>query len=170
MAVSSLSAAEASALSVRILGLEPETVDLTSREGLSASLRRAASFMCPTSPSRLVSAVLGAVSPLSSIGEVTRESLTNLLDLIVAAGDLLELRRDEDRSIRLLYRFTSSSTRQRLRVRGSDLHAPVFLIFVGLSGLVTSIRYSSTARVQRFDIDDCERARCGAVPAGVVPA
>jgi len=103
MAVSNLSAAEASALSVRILGLDPDAVDLTSREGLSASLRRAASFMCPTSPSRLVSAVLGAVSPLSSVGEVTRESLADLLELIVAAGDLLELTRDEDRSIRLLY-------------------------------------------------------------------
>ncbi|AWB89442.1 hypothetical protein C2138_07730 [Salinibacterium hongtaonis] len=103
MAVSNLSAAEASALSVRILGLDHETVGLASREGLSASLRRAASFMCPTSPSRLVSAVLGAVSPVSSDGEVTRERLTDLLDLLVAAGDLLELRRDEDRSVRLLY-------------------------------------------------------------------
>lgn len=103
MAVLRLTAAEASVLSVRTLGLDPELVDLVSREGLSASLRRAASFMCPTSPSRLVSAVLGAVSPFSINGEVSREGLTDLLDLMVAAGDLLELRREEDRSIRLLY-------------------------------------------------------------------
>lgn len=103
MPVSNLTTAEASALSVRTLGLDPELVGLTSREGLAASLRRAASFMCPTSPSRLVGAVLGAVGPLANDGEISREDLTDLLDLMVAAGDLLELRREEDLSVRLLY-------------------------------------------------------------------
>jgi hypothetical protein len=56
-------------------------VGLTSREGLAASLRRAASFMCPTSPSRLISAVLGAVRPLADEKEITREDLADLLDL-----------------------------------------------------------------------------------------
>ena len=103
MTVTSLSPADASALSVRTLGLDPELVGLTSREGLAASLRRAASFMCPTSPSRLVGAVLGAVRPVAEDGEVSRETLAELLDLMVAGGDLLELRREEDRSVRLLY-------------------------------------------------------------------
>lgn len=103
MTVSKLNAAEASALSIRTLGLDPELVGLTSREGLAASLRRAASFMCPTSPSRLVGAVLGAVRPLANEGEISREDLTDLLDLLLAAGDLLELRREEDRPVRLLY-------------------------------------------------------------------
>lgn len=103
MTVSKLSAAEASALSIRTLGLDPELVGLTSREGLAASLRRAASFMCPTSPSRLIRAVLGTVSPLANDGEVSRDDLTDLLDLLVAAGDLLELWRQEDASVRLLY-------------------------------------------------------------------
>lgn len=103
MTVTKLSPADASALSVRTLGLDPELVGLTSREGLAASLRRAASFMCPTSPSRLIGAVLGAVRPVAEDGEVSREALAELLDLMVAGGDLLELRREEDRSVRLLY-------------------------------------------------------------------
>lgn len=103
MDVSKLNAVEASALSIRALGLDPELVGLTSREGLAASLRRAASFMCPTSPSRLIAAVLGAVRPLASEDEISREELSDLLDLLVAAGDLLELRREEDRPTRLLY-------------------------------------------------------------------
>lgn len=103
MTVTSLSPADASAVSVRTLGLDPELVGLTSTEGLAASLRRAASFMCPTSPSRLIGAVLGAVRPVALEGEVSRETLTELLDLVIAGGDLLELRREEDRSVRLLY-------------------------------------------------------------------
>jgi hypothetical protein len=103
MTVTSLSPADASALSVRTLGIDSKLVGLTSREGLAASLRRAASFMCPTSPNRLIGAVLGAVRPLAEDGEVSREDLTELLDLMVAGGDLLELRREEDRSVRLLY-------------------------------------------------------------------
>lgn len=102
MTISSLTSAEAAALSVRTLGLDADLIDLTSREGLAASLRRAASFMCPTSPGRLLNAVLDAVRPLAPGGTVTREELADLLDLLVAAGDLLELGREEG-SVRLLY-------------------------------------------------------------------
>lgn len=103
MKLTSLSAAGASALAVRALGLDAELVDLTSKEGLAASLRRAASFMCPTSPSRLIDAVLEAVQPVSSTGAVGRDDLAELVDLLVAGGDLLELRHDLGRSVRLLY-------------------------------------------------------------------
>src|SRR5688572_16434795 len=89
MKISSLTSAEAAVLSVRTLGLDADLIDLTSREGLAASLRRAASFMCPTSPGRLLSAVLDAVRPLGPEGTLTREELADLLDLLVAAGDLL---------------------------------------------------------------------------------
>ena len=103
MTVSRLSATEASALAVSVLGLNADVVDLLSREGLAASLRRAASFMCPTSPSRLVSAVLGAVRPLAANVEVDREEVSELLDLLIAAGDLLELRHPDAQTTRLLY-------------------------------------------------------------------
>ena len=103
MKLSSLSTEEASALAVRILGLDADLIDLTSQEGLAASLRRAASFMCPMSPSRLLDSVLGAIQPVCPEGGVSREQLAELLDLLVAAGDLLELRHEFGRSIRLLY-------------------------------------------------------------------
>lgn len=103
MRLSSLSIEEASALSVRALGLDSELIDLTSQEGLAASLRWAASFMCPTNPSRLLDAVLSAVRPVSPKGGVSRDQLAELLDLLVAAGDLLELRPEVERSVRLLY-------------------------------------------------------------------
>lgn len=102
MTISSLTASEATGLSVHALGLDAELIDLTSREGLAASLRRAASFMCPTSPSRLLNTVLDAVLPLAPKGTVARDELADLLDQLIAAGDLLEFSREE-RSIRLLY-------------------------------------------------------------------
>ena len=68
MKLSTLTAQDASVLAVQTLGLDPELIDLTSTEGLAASLRRAASFMCPTSPSRLIDAVLDAVRPVSADG------------------------------------------------------------------------------------------------------
>lgn len=103
MTVIGLSPEDASALAVRTLGLDPELVGLTSREGLSASLRRAASFMCPTSPGRLIGAVLGAVRPVAEDEEISREALSELLDLMVAGGDFLELRLGDERSGGLLY-------------------------------------------------------------------
>jgi hypothetical protein len=101
--LSSLSNEQASALSVRALGLDSELIDLTSQECLAASLRRAASFMCPTNPSRLLDAVLSAVRPVSPKGGISRDQLAGLLDLLVATGDLLELRLEVERSVRLLY-------------------------------------------------------------------
>jgi hypothetical protein len=103
MKLSNLSSDGASALALRTLGLDPELIDLTSTEGLAASLRRAASFMCPTSPSRLVDAVLGAVRPVSREGSVNRDQLVEILDLLIGGGDLLELRHEAERSTRLLY-------------------------------------------------------------------
>jgi hypothetical protein len=99
----SLTVSEASALSIRTLGLDADLIDLSSPEGLAASLRRAASFMCPTSPSRLINVVLSIVQPLVPEGAVTRDNLVNLLGLLIAAGDLLELRHEESHSARLLY-------------------------------------------------------------------
>lgn len=103
MTLSSLTTDDAAALAVRTLGMDPDLVGLTYPEGLAASLRRAASFMCPTSPSRLIDAVLGAVRPLTD-GELSRDEVADLLDLLIASGDLLELRHDQQgRFVRLVY-------------------------------------------------------------------
>ena len=103
MTISSLTPDDADALSVRTLGLDPDFVGLSSEEGLAASLRRAASFLCPTSPRRLVDTVLAVMSPLTG-DNVSRTQVADLLDLLVASGDLLELREDlQGRMVRLIY-------------------------------------------------------------------
>lgn len=103
MTLSSLTPDDAAALSVRTLGMDPELVGLDSPEGLAASLRRAASFMCPTSPSRLIDAVVTAVRPVTD-SDLSRDVVAGLLDLLIASGDLLELRQElEGRMVRLVY-------------------------------------------------------------------
>jgi hypothetical protein len=102
MMISQLTAEAAASAAVETLGLDPAAVDLTSTEAVAASLRRAASFMCPASPGRLVDAVQGAIQPLVT-GEVSRTEVADILEQLVAAGDLLELRPDSGRSTRLLY-------------------------------------------------------------------
>lgn len=54
----------------------------------AASVRRAASLMCPTTPSALVGAVLSALQP---IGSVDADSLVETVDTLVASGDLAEV-------------------------------------------------------------------------------
>lgn len=104
MKLTKLTAEEASALAVATLGLDADAIGLSSAEAAATSLRRAASFICPTSPGRLVDAVLGTLRPLHG-NEVQRDELVDILDRLVASGDLLELRHDSDsgRSTRLLY-------------------------------------------------------------------
>jgi hypothetical protein len=51
----------------------------------------------------LLDAVLGTIQPISPEGRVSRAQLAELLDLLVAGGDLLELRHGVGRSVRLLY-------------------------------------------------------------------
>ena len=103
MKLSILSTEEAASLAVHALGLPSEVIELTSPEGLAASLRRAASFSCPTSPSQLIDAVVGAIRPVSSPDGLSRDDVADLLDLMISSGDLLELRHHAGRSVRLLY-------------------------------------------------------------------
>ena len=103
MRISQVSSAEAAEITVRTLGLDHEAVDLQSTEVLCASLRRAASFLCPASPRQLVDAVFDSIGPLDITSSVTRDRLIELLDLLISTGDLLELRRPEERQTRQLY-------------------------------------------------------------------
>lgn len=54
---------------------------------LAASLRRAASLMCPTTPSALILAIKNVLEPLSPIDD---DSLQETLDALVNLGDLVE--------------------------------------------------------------------------------
>lgn len=90
MSVHRIERDEVAARAAGILGLDATVIDLFSTEGICASLRRAASFLCPATPRQIVDAVLDAVKPLD--GNVEREELAEALDTLVGAGDLLELR------------------------------------------------------------------------------
>jgi hypothetical protein len=102
MLLSQLTAETAASAAIETLGLDSSAVDLTSTEALAASLRRAASFMCPTSPGRLIDAVHGAVQPLS-VASISRADVAEILEQMVGSGDLLELRHANGRTTRLLY-------------------------------------------------------------------
>lgn len=100
MTVQRIERTEAATRAVAILGLDRDSVELFATEGLSASLRRAASFLCPASPRQIADAVLNALSPLSQ--GLEREVVADALDALVGSGDLLELRQPADQT-RLLF-------------------------------------------------------------------
>lgn len=103
MKVSHLTSAEVAARAVGALGLDPEVVEFGSAEAICAALRRAASFLCPASPRQLADAVGEAIAPLSTGGSPAREEVMAQLELLVAAGDFLELSEASDRSTRRIY-------------------------------------------------------------------
>lgn len=91
MAVEALDRLEAARRCVRQFGLDSETVDLDSPEALAASLRRAASFLCPVGPARLVRTVETATLSLTDGDDDLRERLLSLLEAMIGHGDLVEL-------------------------------------------------------------------------------
>jgi len=88
------------ATALGILGLDQHSVDLSSFEGICASLRRSASFLCPASPRQIVDSVLEVLRPL--VPDLPRDTVNAALELLIGAGDLVELRPSGDRA-RLLY-------------------------------------------------------------------
>jgi hypothetical protein len=102
--VSTIDPAGCERLALNELGIGKTGLNLFSVEGIAASLRRAASFLCPCSPRQIVDAVLLVLRPLQPVSVVTREQIVGVLDLLVAGGDLVELRQEDDtRTTRLLY-------------------------------------------------------------------
>jgi hypothetical protein len=59
-------------------------------ELLAASIRRAASLLCPTTPSDLVGSVTRVAQPLSDGDETLESEVTETLDALIGAGDLVE--------------------------------------------------------------------------------
>jgi hypothetical protein len=81
---------EVTALSVAALGLDHELFLLEYQEAICASLRRAASFLCPTTPRTLVDAVREALEGI--VTELpSRDDLMGWLDQMISGGDLIEL-------------------------------------------------------------------------------
>ena len=94
MGVELLSSNQVSGSALRALGLSEVGVDLFSDEALAASLRRAASFLCPATPGRIVRSVLEVLEGLPGFGEDTKVQLETLLDALIGYGDLLQLQAD----------------------------------------------------------------------------
>jgi hypothetical protein len=80
---------------VEVLGFDSSAVSLMSNEGLAASLRRAASFLCPTTTGSLIRAVVEVLSGLPDYSDECPIELERLVELLVAYGDLLELPVDD---------------------------------------------------------------------------
>ncbi|BFM23902.1 hypothetical protein [Microbacterium sp. che218] len=100
MSIQRLTQTDLEATAVELLGLDHEATGLLSVEGLCASIRRAASLLCPATPRHLVDAVLEVLRPLSP--DLKRDVVAEALDLVVGVGDLLELRSAE-LGVRQLY-------------------------------------------------------------------
>lgn len=87
-----LSASKVVKSSVEALGLDGEIADFETPEVVAAATRRAASFMCPTSPRRLAAAVEEVMVGLVSQGHFDEDeaSVRTLVEDLVAYGDLVE--------------------------------------------------------------------------------
>ncbi|MGE3073898.1 MAG: hypothetical protein AB7N24_11615 [Dehalococcoidia bacterium] len=81
---------------VESLGFDPERYDLSSGEVRAALLRRAASFRCPIDARRLVRVVADAIENLATEGDSLESELHEMLDSLVAHGDLYETEYPED--------------------------------------------------------------------------
>ncbi|WP_433435409.1 hypothetical protein [Nonomuraea sp. CA-141351] len=112
MSIIPLSGRETAERTVRALGLDETVTDISSTEALCASLRRAASFMCPATPRQLVEAVLEAVSFLDESLSMSRSRVAEQLDLLVSIGDLVELPRPGGHGGRQLYLAPPSYVRK----------------------------------------------------------
>lgn len=71
--------------------------------GIAASIRRAASFLCPATPRQLIDAVLEVLSPLRPSAADLRNEIAETLDLLIGNRDLVELRQGDTRAVRLVY-------------------------------------------------------------------
>ena len=95
MVVARLTPDQAAETALRALGLDDAGIDIFSTESLAASLRRAASFLCPATPGRIVRSVVEVLEGLPGYSEETKGQLETLLDILVGYGDLLELPADD---------------------------------------------------------------------------
>ncbi len=75
---------------LRRLGLDPGRYSMDSVEAVAATLRRTASFLAPCPPRALIEAVTEAARGLVDDGAAYREQVLEVLDSLVAYGDLVE--------------------------------------------------------------------------------
>jgi hypothetical protein len=152
MGVSRLSPPDVAVEAVEALGLDP-SLDLMSAEGLAASIRRAASFSCPTTPGVLLRAVSDVLVGLPGFDDEKRNQTMELIESLLAYGDLLELPDPEGRQRRLYLgppayvprRGSSSCLLIGIRPEGAPLVS---------DELAGEIEYNGHARILRLTEDE----------------
>ena len=85
-----LSNSEVQFRGVSQLGLDPNTLDLTSVEAIAAALRRAAHFLCPCSSATLVRSIVEPMKGLAEDIETFRESVWDTLEAMTEHGDFFD--------------------------------------------------------------------------------
>jgi len=150
MTVSVAAVTDCAAIALAGLDLDQTGFDLWAPESLAASLRRAASFLCPTTPRRIVDSVIEVLQPLRPETPLNREDLNDLVELLVSTGDLIELPPDPDRRGRMLYlgppSFIEKSEGHYLLLGIRPFGAPI----LG-NELMPSIRYERQTRSIELD-------------------
>ena len=80
---------------VERLGLDPGAADLSFPEALACEIRRAAAFVCPASPRTLIRTVVQVLTAVVEEDDL-RERVDDMLEALIAHGDLMELERSCD--------------------------------------------------------------------------
>lgn len=86
-----LSKEELHARCIATLGLDSTALDLTFPEAIASAIRRAAGLLCPCSARTLTRAVIEPVKYLVEDFEDFRETVEEILEALIAYGDLLEI-------------------------------------------------------------------------------
>lgn len=81
---------ELNALSIRKLGLDSASLDLSSVEAIAGALRRAAGFLCPCVSSELLEQVVESIEGVTEDPTELRELVDETLEALIAYGDLVE--------------------------------------------------------------------------------
>ncbi len=90
MGMRTLSPAEVHKAAVESLRLDSSALDLATVEAMASSLRRAAGLLCPCSNRTLIHAVVEPLRDLVDDLEAFRQACDEVLEALVAHGDLLE--------------------------------------------------------------------------------
>ena len=162
MAVERVSLSEVQTSIVQRIGLDSETLDLSSPEVLSELIRRAASFTCPTTPRSLLQSVRASLRSLRDDEEL-RDELAALIQDLVGYGDLIELpiKGNEGRPKRYLYLAPPSFVQRSgntcfligIRPEGAPLLA---------DALMNRIEYESYVRRLTFEGEETPSEICEA--------
>jgi hypothetical protein len=151
MVVARLDPHQVSEHALASLGLTDVAVELTSSEALAASLRRAASFLCPATRGHIVRSVVEVLEGLPEYKESTKEDLEEVLGALIGYGDLLELPLDNiESSVQRIFLGPPTFVRRKsgsclligVRPEGAQLIGDELSAFIEYDGHARMLRFS----------------------------